>query len=40
MIEAINPKNIVPIHTFSGSDYKKIFTKPIVELKDGEIKEI
>jgi len=36
MVEAIDPKYIVPIHTFSGSDYKKIFSKPVFELKDGQ----
>ena len=36
MVEAIKPKNIVPIHTFSGSDYARIFNVPIVELNDGE----
>lgn len=36
MVEAINPKNIVPIHTFSGSEYARIFNVPIVELNDGE----
>ena len=40
MVEAINPKNIVPIHTFRGGDYKKVFTTPIVELKDGETRQI
>ena len=40
MVKAINPKNIVPIHTFSGSEYDKIFTTPIVEMNDGETKEI
>jgi len=40
MVEAINPKNVVPIHTFNGSDYKNIFKTPIVELNDGETKEI
>ena len=40
MVEAIKPKNIVPIHTFEGDKYKDIFDKPIVELKDGEIREI
>ena len=37
MIEAIKPKNIVPIHTFNGADYSKIFNYPIVLLKDREI---
>jgi len=36
MVEAIKPKNIVPIHTFSKSEYAKIFSTPIVELNDGE----
>ena len=40
MVEAIKPKNIVPIHTFEGGKYKDIFNKPIVELNDGEIIEI
>ncbi len=40
MVEAIKPKNIVPIHTFEGDKYKDIFKEPIVELKDGEIREI
>jgi ribonuclease J len=36
MVEAIKPKNIVPIHTFSGSEYARIFSIPIVEINDGE----
>lgn len=40
MVEAIKPKNIVPIHTFEGGKYKDIFNEPIVELKDGEIRQI
>ncbi len=40
MVEAIKPKNIVPIHTFEGDKYKDIFIEPIVELIDGEIREI
>ena len=40
MVEAIKPKNIVPIHTFSGSEYEKTFTTPIVEMNDGETKEV
>jgi len=40
MVKAIKPKNIVPIHTFEGDKYKDIFDEPIVELKDGEIREI
>jgi ribonuclease J len=40
MVEAIKPKNIVPIHTFSGEDYHQYFDTPIIALNDGEIKEI
>ncbi len=40
MVEAIKPKNIVPIHTFEGDKYKDIFSVPVVELNDEEIKEI
>ncbi|MHA1584105.1 MAG: MBL fold metallo-hydrolase [Promethearchaeota archaeon] len=40
MVEAIKPKNIVPIHTFEGDKYKNIFNEPIVELNDEEIREI
>jgi len=36
MVEAIKPKNIVPIHTFSKSEYSGIFSTPIVEINDGE----
>jgi ribonuclease J len=40
MVEAIKPKNIVPIHTFEGYKYENIFKEPIVALKDGEIRKI
>ena len=40
LVTAINPKNIVPIHTFCGSAYKNIFSAPIVELNDGETKQV
>ncbi len=40
MVEAVKPKNIVPIHTFEGDKYKNIFSETIVELKDEEIIEI
>ncbi|MEA1986994.1 MAG: MBL fold metallo-hydrolase RNA specificity domain-containing protein, partial [Candidatus Marinimicrobia bacterium] len=39
-VKAIKPKNIVPIHTFKGDEYKNIFDVPVVELNDGETKEI
>ena len=34
-VNAIQPKNIVPIHTFGGDRYKTIFKENIVELGDG-----
>ena len=37
MVDAMKPKNIVPIHTFNAGDYKNLFSVPIVELKDEEI---
>ena len=40
MVEAIKPKNIVPIHTFEGDKYKYIFKETVIELKDGETKQI
>ncbi|MEI6142285.1 MAG: MBL fold metallo-hydrolase [Mariniphaga sp.] len=40
MVEAIKPKNLVPIHTFSSSEYQKIFTSTVIEMNDGETKEI
>jgi ribonuclease J len=40
MVDAIKPKNIVPIHTFNGSQYHTIFSLPIVELKDNETQHI
>lgn len=40
MVEAIHPKNIVPIHTFNGSDYHNIFSTPVVVMNDGETKYI
>ena len=40
MVEAIQPKHIVPIHTFKGDKYQEIFEYLIVRLKDGEIREI
>ncbi len=40
MVEAIQPKYIVPIHTFEGDRYKEIFEEPIVRMKDGEVRQI
>lgn len=36
MVDATNPKYIIPIHTFNANDYQKHFKKPIKVLKDGE----
>jgi ribonuclease J len=33
-VEAIKPKQIIPIHTFAGGQYKNIFNFPIIELRD------
>jgi ribonuclease J len=40
MVEALKPIYIVPIHTFSGSEYKKIFSAPILEMNDGETRKV
>ncbi|MCD4669511.1 MAG: MBL fold metallo-hydrolase [Actinomycetia bacterium] len=38
MVKALRPKNIVPIHTFEGGEYKKIFTATkVVRLNDNEV---
>ena len=34
--DAINPKFIIPIHTFNKSEYRNIFSQKIVELDDNE----
>lgn len=38
--DSINPKTIIPIHTFNKQDYKTIFTQPILELDDYQTIEI
>lgn len=38
--DSINPKTIIPIHTFNKQDYKTIFTQPIIELDDYQTIEI
>lgn len=41
MVKAINPKNLVPIHTFDGDEYQNLFTYVNVKrLKDNEAIEI
>lgn len=34
--DSINPKSIIPIHTFNKQDYKTIFTQPIIEVNDNQ----
>ena len=36
LIGIINPKTIIPIHTFQPQDYQKYFKTPIKMLKDRE----
>lgn len=36
MVKAINPKLLIPIHTFKPDEYKTTFGVPVVELNDGE----
>lgn len=37
MVEVLNPKNIVPIHTFEGDEYKNIFTSSkVLRINDNE----
>ncbi|MFA6393419.1 MAG: MBL fold metallo-hydrolase [Patescibacteria group bacterium] len=36
MADALNPKAIIPIHTFEAGKYREIFKFPIVEADDGE----
>ena len=36
-VSAIQPKNIVPIHTFAGNQYKRIFNYPVIGLKDKDL---
>ena len=37
MVEAIKPTCIIPIHTFSGNEYKHHFNYPVLEVRDGEV---
>ena len=36
MVNVIKPKQIVPIHTFNGSDYQQHFSQTVIEMKDAE----
>jgi mRNA degradation ribonuclease J1/J2 len=40
MVEAVKPKYIVPIHTFGSSEYQKIFKEKVVEMKDGDARQV
>jgi len=40
MVEAMQPKTIVPIHTFGAGLYKSVFTSSVIELNDGEIMSV
>jgi len=41
MVEAIKPKAIVPIHTFSAGKYQKIFSPtPVIVMNDGEVRQV
>jgi ribonuclease J len=37
LVQSINPKYIVPIHTTNSQEYKNLFPNPILELDDGDI---
>jgi ribonuclease J len=37
MVNGLNPKKLIPIHTFKKEEYKQKFNKPTIELKDGEL---
>lgn len=38
MVEVLKPKNIVPIHTFEGDEYEKIFTgTKVLRINDNEV---
>jgi len=40
MVDAINPKEIVPIHTFQGNTCPDIFEYPAKIINDREIVEL
>ncbi len=40
MVEVLKPKNLVPIHTFDGDEYEKIFTgTKVLKINDKEVVE-
>lgn len=40
MVNALQPKHIVPMHTFKGSEYQALFNYPVIELKDGQVQQV
>lgn len=39
-MQAVNPKQLVPMHTFSPEVFKDLFKAEVLLTKDGEIFEI
>ena len=37
MVDSINPKSIIPIHTFEGNLYQNIFRSNVIQCDDGEL---
>lgn len=37
---ALNPKNIIPIHTFEKNQYSSVFTQNVLVLNDNEVLEL
>ena len=37
LVEAIDPKNIIPIHTFEGNLYQDIFRSNVIQCNDGDV---
>ena len=40
MVEAINPKNIIPIHTFEANSYQNIFNSNVILCNDGDVTNV
>ncbi|MFA5105177.1 MAG: MBL fold metallo-hydrolase [Candidatus Margulisiibacteriota bacterium] len=40
LADAIDPKSIIPIHTFSADEYSSIFKQPVRQVADGETIEL
>ena len=37
IVEAIDPNNIIPIHTFEGNSYQDIFRSNVIQCNDGDV---